>query len=93
MESDNFNAKYQEFVQLDYKEIEDFCRSNYKSDTEFASLELLDKLVCEMKNPKMNNYYLLNTLNSVGHLLYIYWSLFLKKYLKKELYQIVLNLE
>jgi hypothetical protein len=50
LESDNFNAKYQEFVQLDYKEIEDFCRNNYKSDTEFVSLELLDKLVCEMKN-------------------------------------------
>jgi hypothetical protein len=42
LESDNFNAKYQEFVQLDYKEIEDFCRNNYKSDTEFVSLELLD---------------------------------------------------
>jgi hypothetical protein len=28
LESDNFNAKYQEFVQLDYKEIEDFCRNN-----------------------------------------------------------------
>ena len=60
LESDNFNAKYQEFVQLDYKEIEDFCRNNYKSDTEFVSLELLDKLVCEMKNGKYQDEQLLS---------------------------------
>ena len=60
LESDNFNAKYQEFVQLDYKEIEDFCRNNYKSDTEFVSLELLDKLVCEMKNGKSQDEQLLS---------------------------------
>jgi hypothetical protein len=33
-------------------EFEDFCRNNYKTDTEFVSLELLDKLVCEMINGK-----------------------------------------
>jgi hypothetical protein len=37
LESDNFNAEYQGFVQLDYKEIEDFCRNNYKTDTEFVT--------------------------------------------------------
>jgi hypothetical protein len=52
LESDNFNANY--------KEIEDFCRNNYKSDTEFVSLELLDKLVCEMKNGKSQDEQLLS---------------------------------
>jgi hypothetical protein len=60
LESDDFNAEYQGFVQLDYIEIEDFCRNNYKTDTEFVSLKLLDKLVCEMKNGKSQDEQLLS---------------------------------
>ena len=60
LESDNFNAEYQGFVQLDYIEIEDFCRNNYKTDTEFVSLKLLDKLVSEMKNDKSQDEQLLS---------------------------------
>ena len=96
LESDNFNAKYQEFVQLDYKEIEGFCRNNYKSDTEFVSLELLVKLVCEMKNGKSKDEQLLSAEHfkfGGPSLAYLLKSIFEKKYLKKELYQNVLNLE
>ena len=60
LESDDFNAKYQDLVQLDYNEFEDFCRNNYKTDTEFVSLELLDKLVCEMINGKSQEEQLLS---------------------------------
>lgn len=60
LENDNFNAEYQGFVQLDYTEIEDFCRNNYKTDTEFVNLELLDKLVCEVKNGKSQDEQLLS---------------------------------
>jgi hypothetical protein len=65
LESDDFNAEYQGFVQLDYKEIEDFCRNNYKTDTEFVSLESLDKLVCEMKNGKSQDEQLVPVNRSV----------------------------
>jgi hypothetical protein len=96
LESDNFNAKYQDLVQLNYNEFEDFCRNNYKTDTEFVSLELLDKLVCEMINGKSQEEQLFSAehLRFGGpSLVYLLKSIFEKKYLEKELYQNVLNLE